>query len=138
MNAEALNTLVTGAIWRAEQLEEKDVPAVAHAWLEVSVLEERLAQVLPHSKGEGRIARRGAVRAALKANDYDRARLLAEMYGAEKGASRALKAALREMLEENARQAASRYPNAARHYNVREVRDVARHFHEGGAFGLAA
>ncbi len=103
MNIEALNALVTGAIWRAEQLEEKNVPAVAQAWLQVSVLEERLAQAIQASEGEGRIARRGAVRAALKANDYDRARLLAERYGAEKGVSRTLKVALREMLEENAR-----------------------------------
>jgi hypothetical protein len=57
MSHDVLNALVTSAIWRVEQLEEKDIPTVSTAWLEVSQLEERLAQVIPPSEGEGRIAR---------------------------------------------------------------------------------
>src|SRR5260221_3331501 len=114
MNAETLNGLVTSAIWRAEQLQESDMEAAARTWLEVSDLEERLAQVLPPSQGEGRIARRGAVRAALKANDYVRAVRLTDAYGAETGVPQALKESLREMLEEHAQQFAGRYPSAAK------------------------
>ena len=136
MNVETLNTLVTSAIWRAEHLE--DIEAASQTWREVSDLEERLAQILPPSHGEGRIARRGAVRAALKANDYARAVLLVDTFRMEKGVPQALRASLREMLEEDARQVASRYPHAAKHHKVDKVRDVARHFNETGAFGLAA
>ena len=103
MSADLLNTLVTGAIWRAEQLEEQGVGSVPLAWAEVSSLEEELAKVLPASHPEGRIARRGAVRAALKARDFARAQALAKRYLAEKDAPRTLRLALRQLLEEDAR-----------------------------------
>ena len=138
MNVETLNALVTSAIWRAEQLEDDNIEAAARTWREVSDIEERLAQILPPSQNQGRIARRGAVRAALKANDCTRAARLADAYRTEKGVPQTLKASLREMLEEDVRKVASRYPHAAKHHSVGEVRDVARHFHESGAFGLAA
>lgn len=108
ISAETLNGLVTSAIWRSEQLEEKDVEAAARSWLEVSDLEEKLAQVLPPTEGEGRIARRGAVRAALKANDWERASRLTCTYEVEQGAPRSLKESLREMLDEYARQFTNR------------------------------
>jgi Arc/MetJ-type ribon-helix-helix transcriptional regulator len=66
VETDTLNTLVTRAIWRAGQLEAEGLSA-AQTWAEVSVLEEELAKVLPVSESEGRIARRGAVSAALKA-----------------------------------------------------------------------
>ena len=58
---------------------------------------------LPVSQPEGRIARRGAVRAALKARDYVRAHTLAELYSADEEASESLRTALLDMLEEDAR-----------------------------------
>jgi hypothetical protein len=136
VSTEILNTLVTGAIWRAEQLEEQGVPSAPLAWAEVSSLEEELAKALPASQPEGRIARRGAVRAALKARDFTRAQALTEAYLAEKDATRALRAALRQLLEEDARALAERFRNVAK--AVDDVRGLARWLQQGGAFGLAA
>lgn len=136
MSTDLLNTLVTSAIWRAEQLEEHRVGSVCLAWAEVSALEEELAKALPASQPEGRIARRGAVRAALKAHDFSRAQALAERYLAEKEATPALRKALRQLLEEDARTLAERFRHAAK--AVDDARGLARWLQEGGAFGLAA
>ena len=103
MNSDSLHSFVTAAIWRAEQLEARRIGSAPLAWAEVSSLEEELATALPVSQPEGRIARRGAVRAALKARDSARARALAERYLTEKEAPKSLRAAIREMLEEDAR-----------------------------------
>lgn len=138
METDTLNTLVSGAIWRAEQLETHGIRPAAQAWAEVSSLEEELARALPLSESEGRIARRGAVRAALKAGDYPRAHALADGYLAEEGAPRSLKTALRKILEEDAQAMASHFRYAAKHHSLREARDLARRFREAGAFGLAA
>lgn len=72
-----------------------------------------LADAIPVSASEGRIARRGAVRAAFKAGDHERGQSLAERYIAEKGAPASLKEALREILDENTRAAAARSHRAA-------------------------
>jgi hypothetical protein len=92
MDVRTLNALVSSAIWRAEQLEELEElrDAASSAWLEVSKLEEELAKIKPAKDGEGRIARRGAVRAALKANDLIWARELAQRFSKDSGAPRAL------------------------------------------------
>ena len=103
METDTLNTLVTGAIWRAEQLEAYGIYPATQAWSEVSSLEEELAKAHPASKSQGRIARRGAVRAALKAGDYSRGHELAALYLGEKSAPESLKAALRIIMEEDAR-----------------------------------
>lgn len=138
MSTDALHSLVTSAIWRAEQLEEHGVGSAPLAWAEVSSLEEELAAALPVSQPEGRIARRGAVRAALKARDYARAQILLQRYLAEEDAPQALRKALCEMLEEDARALASRFRYAAQHHAVDDARDLARRLQQGGAFGLAA
>jgi hypothetical protein len=117
VDADILNTLVTDAIWRAEELEALGIPA-SSAWKEVSAIEEKLAKAFPVSDGQGRIARRGAVSAALKSGDSDRAQALADAYIAEEAAMK------------------QRFQHAAPH--VREARDLARRFREAGAFGLAA
>jgi hypothetical protein len=136
MDADSLNALLTGAIWRAEQLEAHGARA-ALAWAEVSVLEESLATLLPAAVSEGRIARRGAVRAALKAGDAARAHALAERYG-KKTASRPLKQALREMLDADDRAMTSRFRYASKYFSPQQAREVAQHLHASGAFGLAA
>jgi len=138
VETDALNTLVSGAIWRAEQLETHGIRPASQAWAEVSSLEEELAKALPVSESEGRIARRGAVRAALKAADYARAHALADGYLAEEAAPRSLKTALRKILEEDAQAMASGFRYASKHHSVREAQDLARRFREAGAFGLAA
>lgn len=138
MNANSLHKLVTGAIWRAEQLEDQGIISAPLAWAEVSSLEEELAAVLPVVQPEGRIARRGAVRAALKAGDYPRAQALAERYLAEAEAPASLQTALGEMLKEDARALADRFPHAPKHHTVHEARDLARWLQQSGPFGLAA
>jgi hypothetical protein len=136
VSTDLLNTLVTSAIWRAEQLEEHGIDSASLAWAEVSALEEELAKALPASQPEGRIARRGAVRAALKAMDFARAQALTERYLAERDATRTFRASLRQLLEEDARTLADRFRHAAK--AVDDARGLARWLHEGGAFGLAA
>ena len=138
METDALNALVSGAIWRAEQLENHGIRSAAQAWAEVSSLEEELAKVLPASESEGRISRRGAVRAALKAGDYARAHALTDGYLSEDDAPRSLKTALRKILEDDSQAIANRFRYASKHHSVREAQDLARRFREAGAFGLAA
>jgi hypothetical protein len=58
VDTDTLNTLVTEAIWRAEELEALGIPTSA-AWKDVSAIEEELAKAFPVSDGQGRIARRG-------------------------------------------------------------------------------
>ncbi len=71
-----LNQRVTAAIFRAEGL-ERDAHA---AFAEVSRLEEEIAAICPAGTLEGDVARRGAVTAALSANDPQRAVNLAREY----------------------------------------------------------
>jgi hypothetical protein len=138
VSTDDLNALVTGAIWRAQQLEAYGLPSASQAWAEVSSVEDELARSLSVSEAEGRIARRGAVRAALKAGAYKRAQELSDAYSNEKGAAKAMKASLREMLAQDAREMESRFPFASKHLRASEARQVARHVQESGAFGLAA
>jgi len=138
VETDALNSLVTGAIWRAEQLEARGISSAGHAWAEVSSLEEELAKALPASGPEGRIARRGSVRAALKAGDYVRASALLASYSAEEAAPESLKAALRKILKEEDAAMVSRFRYATKQHSPREARELARRFREFGAFCLAA
>lgn len=138
METDTLNSLVTGAIWRAEQLEARGIISASQAWAEVSSIEEQLAKVLPVSESEGRIARRGAVRSALKAGEYARAYSLSEGYASEEHASKSLRAELRRIMQEDDRAMARSFRYAAKHHSVSEARDLARRFREAGAFGLAA
>lgn len=138
METDTLNSLVSSAIWRAEQLEAHGIRAALQAWAEVSLLEEQLAKAIPLSESEGRIARRGAVRAALKAREYARSQELAEHYAAEENAPQSLRKELRKILEDETQAMASRFRYAAKHHNLREARELARRFREAGAFGLAA
>jgi hypothetical protein len=137
METDLLNTLVTEAIWRAEELDALGIQT-ASAWREVSVLEEELAKAFPSLEFEGQIARRGAVRAALRAEEYARAQSLCDAYLADADAPAFLKTGLYEILGEADREISSRFQHAAKRYRPREVRDLARRFSETGAFSLAA
>lgn len=137
MDVDTLHSLVSSAIWRAEQLDDLGVTSTA-TWAEVSSLEEQLAAVLPVSEPEGKIARRGAVRAALEAKEYERAQRLTERYSAEAGVAKSLREALRKMLADDTRALATRFRYAVRRLPVEEARSLARRLRAGGAFGLAA
>lgn len=83
---------VTAAILRAETAEAAgDTGGAAAAYFDVSCLEEEIATKLPANDPEGEIARRGVLRAALRAHQHARAAELAERYLAEPLASDALK-----------------------------------------------
>jgi hypothetical protein len=137
MDIDTLNALVTDAIWRAQELDALGIQP-ASAWREVSVFEEELAKALPSSELEGQIARRGAVRAALKAGEYARAQSLCDTYLADTDAPTFLKTGVQEILEEADREISSRFQHAAKHHTPREARDLASRFSDAGAFSLAA
>ncbi|HEX9736612.1 MAG TPA: hypothetical protein VGG06_32000 [Thermoanaerobaculia bacterium] len=133
MTIELLYPLVTEAIRRAETLEDLQAPGARVAYLDVSILEEQVAEVLPASDPEGAVARRGAVRAALSANEQDRARQLAERYLAEADGDTELRSELRRLSEQAERSAAARFPKVAARFGMPEVRRLARALIQQGA-----
>ncbi len=102
MSIELLYPLLSEAILRAETLEDLAAPGTRSAYLDVSLLEERVAEVLPASDPEGALARRSAVRAALAAREFARAQQLAERFVAEAECDAALRAELLELSEHEA------------------------------------
>ena len=137
MSVDLLHTLVSSAIWRAEQLDDSGLETARSAWSEVSRWEEELAKIIPAKEVEGRIARRGAVRAALKAKDPARAQELVERYLAEDGIPKSLRTELRQMLEEDAKRLAEQFPSAAKYHKPQELRVLAIELQEHGPFSLA-
>jgi hypothetical protein len=137
MDVNTLNTLVSSAIWRAEQLEDLGLEAARSAWVEVSSLEEELAKAIPAEQAEGRIARRGAVRAALKANDVARAESLVEQYVPD-AASGALRKELRQAIKAEVNDLSERFPHAAKRYKPTDLLRYAKLLLERGPFLLAA
>lgn len=133
MSIEELYPLVTEAIRRAETLEDLRAPGARSAYLDVSMLEERVAQTLPPSDPEGALARRGAVRAALAAKELSRAQLLVERFIAESGVDSALRADLLRLSEQAESSAAARFPRVAASYGISAVQRLARAFVQQGA-----
>jgi hypothetical protein len=138
LTEDELDALVSGAIRRAEILDDAREPAAGAAWHEVMLYEERLAEITPATGIEGGIARRGAVHAALKAHNYSRAQDLVESYAADELAPASLKEALRAIVMEDDQAMAKCFPSAARRYSPREAQKLAGRFRKTGAFGLAA
>lgn len=95
---ETLYPLVTEAIRRAETLTSLGAPGAPTAWLDVSLLEEEISRILPTSDPEGEIARRGAVRAAVTANQPLRARELVSRFSMEPDVTHALCSELAALL----------------------------------------
>lgn len=133
MSIELLYPLVTEAIRRAETLEDLQAPGAPQAHLDVSFLEERVAEILPASNPEGVLARRGAVRAALAARDFTRAQRLSERFLAEAGTDDGLRADLLRLLRQAERSVAARFPHVAATFGISEVRRLARVLIEQGA-----
>ncbi|MFL6262870.1 MAG: hypothetical protein ACJ76Y_24490 [Thermoanaerobaculia bacterium] len=98
MSIESLYQLVSEAIRRAEWLDDLHDPGAQAAYLEVSRLEERIAEALPAIEPEGALARRGSVRAALAAGELNRAKELAERFLREDLANAELRAELLQLL----------------------------------------
>lgn len=130
MDIESLYPLVTESIRRAELLEDLGAPGAATAHLDVSLIEEKIAESLPASNPEGAVARRGAVRAALAAKDFTRAQALATRFTAEKGMIPELKAELASLAKEGdcvtAKRDQARYPRVSKRYGIAEIRRLAQ------------
>jgi len=133
MSIEFLYSLITEAIRRAEVLEDLRAPGARSAHLDVSLLEEKIAEILPTSDPEGGLARRGAVRAALAARETARAQQLAERFLAEAGANEDLRADLLQLLEQAERSIANRFPRVAASIGMLAVRQLAQTFIQQGA-----
>ena len=130
MNLETLYPLVTESIRRAELLEDLGAPGAATAHLDVSLIEEKIAESLPASNPEGAVARRGAVRAALAAKDFARAQALATRFTAESGMLPKLKAELASLAKEGdcvtTKRDQARYPRVSKRYGIAEIRRLAQ------------
>lgn len=100
MDIEILYPLISEAIRRAEILEDLRAPGAQAAYLDVSILEEKVAEALPASDPEGALARRGAVRAALAGREPARAKQLTERFLAEPEADAELRADLFRLLDQ--------------------------------------
>jgi hypothetical protein len=133
MSLEILYPLVSEAIRRAETLDDLRAPGALSAYLDVSLLEEKVAEILPVSDPEGALARRGAVRAALAARELPRAQQLAERFLAEAGTDSELRDDLLQLLEQIERAVAARYPHVAASIGIPEVRRLARALIDQGA-----
>lgn len=93
-----LNGQVTEAIMIAEQLEDIGDPEAQTAYGQASILEEQIAAITANSSYEGQVARRGAVRAAVKSGNFERAGRLVAAYTAEPDVDPELSAGLRDLM----------------------------------------
>ncbi|MDA1050213.1 MAG: hypothetical protein O3C40_07005 [Planctomycetota bacterium] len=133
MDLESLYPLVTESIRRAEILEDLRAPGACAAHLDVSLIEEQIAELLPASDAEGAVARKGAVRAALAATDFARAQTLTARFTAEQGVGAELKAELTNLAQEAARVMTERersiaacYPRVSARYGIDEIRRLVK------------
>jgi hypothetical protein len=139
MDRDSLYLLVTEAIERAESLEDLGAPGARGAHLDVSLIEERIAALVPASEVEGAVARRGAVRHAVAAGAYARAKGLMARFVAETAAPAELQRELRELLAAADAAIGARYPRAVAHFGLAEIRRVAAEFYgQGMPFPVAA
>lgn len=136
MTLDELNLLVSQAIRRAELLDELGAPTVKEAWAEVSLIEEQLALRQEASTAGGYYARRGAVNAAFKASNLDRAEMLMEYFDKEGPASVESLAQFRQELTRHLMLYATRFPFAARKYGVEEIRRIERLISQRGGVSL--
>jgi len=100
MDIDTVYPVVTEAIRQAEALEDRGAPEARGAFSEVSRLEEQIAEIVSLNDYEGVVARRGAVRAAIKAREFSRAQNLAARYAAEDGVDDELAADLEALQRE--------------------------------------
>lgn len=133
MDLEFLYPLISETIRRAETLEDAGAPGAKSAYLDLSLLEERVAEVLPAADPEGALARRGAVRAALAAGDLARARRLTERFLAERDADAGSSTEIAQLLEQAERATAARFPRVAAGIGFSEIRRVAFSLLQQGA-----
>ncbi len=133
MSIELLYPLVTEAIRRAETLADMGAPGARDAHLEVSLLEEKIAESLPVSDPEGALARRGAVRAAIAARDFGRVRLLSARFLKEAAKSPDLRRDIADLAKQAESAQTARFPRATARYGLPEIQRLGRAFFQQGA-----
>lgn len=129
MDVDTLKVLTSEAIRRAEGLADVGSPGAEAAYLDVSLLEDRVAQMTPPSTALGALARQGAVGSAVLGGAIERAEHLLDAYGAEDGASKELRdelaATVLRLLDirraERAAAIQQRYPCASARYGADEI-----------------
>lgn len=129
MDLDVLNLRTSEAIFRAEALTDLHAPGAEAAHLDVSMLEERIADRTSASVLEGVMARRGAVGAAVLAGDTARAETLVARFSSELGGRDGLRAELGDILtrltilrsEERQQAIAARYPRADAKYGAADI-----------------
>lgn len=77
---EQLYIWVTNTIHYLDCMEDKKSKAARGVYCHLSAIEEEIADLVPESEPEGKIARRGAVRAAVNSGDTKRALYLAASF----------------------------------------------------------
>jgi cobalamin biosynthesis protein CbiD len=95
-----LNQLVSSGIKLAEGLEDTDSRFAKAGYEVLWQIEARLASLHPAASLEGQVARRGAVSAALKAEDSERAKELVARYLRDEDVDEQLRSELTALLEE--------------------------------------
>lgn len=122
MNLDDLNMLVSETVRRAELLEDLASPSAREAWSELSLIEERLARMQPPESAGGGFARRGAIHAAIKAQNLDRAEALIRDFTSEGETSAKLVVPLKKLVEEELSAFGRRFPFATRQHGIGELR----------------
>jgi hypothetical protein len=117
-----LDSLVTGAILRAEVLQDEGSPSAASAWREVLEYERLLAQITAPTSVEGGVARVGAVFAALAAGDRVEATRLAELFR-EENLPDERRAALERVFSDDLERRGQRFPYLARAGRIEALDD---------------
>jgi hypothetical protein len=97
LTEDELDIMVTDGIYRTRTAPNK--AAEIQAWRDVQFYEEQLASIHTASSIPGRLARVGAVRAAIKAGYHNEARRLRDHYEREPDLSEAIRAIMRDLFE---------------------------------------
>lgn len=129
VDLETLKILTSDAIRRAEGLADVGSGGAEAAYLDVSLLEDRVARLTSPSTAVGALARQGAVGSAVLAGATERAEELVISYSAEEGASEELRdeltATLTRLVEvrraDRADAIRERFPCASARYGAEEI-----------------
>lgn len=100
MTLDSLYPLVSEAIRRAEILDDLGAPGAEDAYADVSLIEERIAELVSPTDEEGALARRGAIRSAMSAGDMRRARSLAERFVSEEDSTPELRQQIAALVDD--------------------------------------
>ncbi len=114
-----VEALVSGAIQRAELLDDAGLAAAGDAWREVMDLEVELSRRHPAGSVPGGVARAGAVHAALAAgaDGWD----LADRYLAEAGLPEERKRAISAVIDDHEERYSKQFPRLAECHSARDL-----------------